>query len=78
MATQRQKVQVGIFLLVCTVLLIGTLIVASGWQREATIPAAAKARLTEALERLVQLAQATGRHEQAAKWRKELEARQQR
>jgi phospholipid/cholesterol/gamma-HCH transport system substrate-binding protein len=38
MATQRQKVQVGIFLLVCSVLLVGTLIVASGWQREATIP----------------------------------------
>jgi tetratricopeptide (TPR) repeat protein len=34
-----------------------------------------KIRLTEALERLVQLYDATGKKDEAAKWRKELEAR---
>lgn len=38
MATPRQKVQVGIFLTVCGLLLMGTLVVLSGWQREKTIP----------------------------------------
>lgn len=38
MATPRQKVQVGIFLTVCSVLLAGTLVVLSGWQRETMIP----------------------------------------
>jgi len=47
-------------------------------QREAAIPAATKARLTEALERLVQLAESTGRPEEAAKWRKELDAQKER
>jgi non-specific serine/threonine protein kinase/serine/threonine-protein kinase len=42
-------------------------------QREARIPPQARIRLTEALERLVQLCQATGSKEQATKWRKELE-----
>jgi serine/threonine protein kinase/tetratricopeptide (TPR) repeat protein len=44
-------------------------------QREATIPVQAKDRLTEALERLVQLYEATGKLEDAARWRKELESR---
>ena len=44
-------------------------------RREATIPPQAKDRLTEALERLVQLSEATGRPDEAAKWRKELETR---
>jgi tetratricopeptide (TPR) repeat protein len=43
-------------------------------QREAKIPAAGKVRLTEALERLVQLYDATGKKDEAAKWRRELEA----
>src|SRR5439155_20309113 len=38
-------------------------------QREAKIPAASKVRVAEALERLVQLYEATGRPEEAAKWR---------
>src|SRR5262249_48247288 len=38
-------------------------------QREATIPPQAKDRVTEALERLVQLYHATGRQDEAAKWR---------
>jgi ABC-type transporter Mla subunit MlaD len=38
MATPRQKAQVGIFLAVCSALLVGTLIVLSGWRKEATIP----------------------------------------
>lgn len=42
-------------------------------QRAATIPGANQARLTEALERLVQLAEATGRPAEAVKWRKELD-----
>jgi hypothetical protein len=44
-------------------------------QREAQIPAASRGRLTEALERLVQLYEAWGKPDEAAKWRKELEAR---
>jgi serine/threonine protein kinase len=40
-------------------------------QREKTIPAQAKVRLTEALQRLVQLYDATGKQDDAAKWRKE-------
>ena len=43
-------------------------------RREKTIPEQAKVRLPEALERLVQLYEATGRPDEAAKWRKELEA----
>jgi hypothetical protein len=38
MATPHQKVQVGIFLTVCTALLIGTLVLLSGVRREKTIP----------------------------------------
>jgi serine/threonine protein kinase/tetratricopeptide (TPR) repeat protein len=44
-------------------------------QREATIPPQAKDRLTEALERLVQLYEATNKPDEAARWRKELENR---
>jgi hypothetical protein len=44
-------------------------------QREKTMPAAAKTRLTEALERLVQLYDATGNAAEAERWRKELAAR---
>ena len=40
--------------------------------REAKIPAQGKIRLTEALERLVQLYEATDKKDDAAKWRKEL------
>jgi serine/threonine protein kinase len=43
-------------------------------QRQAKIPVKEKVRLTEALERLVQLCDATGKKDEAAKWRKELEA----
>ncbi len=43
-------------------------------QREAKIPASAKVRLTEALERLVQLYEAMGKKDDAARWRKELDA----
>ena len=43
-------------------------------QREAKIPAQGKVRLTEALERLVQLSEETGRPGEAAKWRQELTA----
>ena len=42
-------------------------------QREAKIPKEGKVRLTEALERLVQLYEATGKKDEAAKWRKELD-----
>jgi len=42
-------------------------------QREAKIPAATKVRLTEALERLVQLYEAMDKKNDAAKWRKELD-----
>lgn len=38
MATPRQKVQVGIFLTVCSVLLVGILVAVSGWQGEETVP----------------------------------------
>jgi phospholipid/cholesterol/gamma-HCH transport system substrate-binding protein len=38
MATPRQKMQVGIFLSVCLVLLVGILLVLSGVRREETIP----------------------------------------
>jgi tetratricopeptide (TPR) repeat protein len=44
-------------------------------QREAAIPPAGKPRLTEALERLVQLYEETKRPDEAAKWREELEKR---
>ena len=43
-------------------------------QREAKIPPLSKFRLTEALERLVQLDDALEKKDEAAKWRKELEA----
>ena len=42
-------------------------------QREAKIPANSKIRLTEALERLVQLYHAWGKADEAAKWQKELD-----
>jgi predicted Ser/Thr protein kinase len=45
-------------------------------QREAKIPAAGKVRLTEALERLVRLYEATGQKDKIDEWRKELEASQ--
>jgi hypothetical protein len=44
-------------------------------KREATIPTQGKVRLAEALERLIQLYEATGKPDHAAQWRKELEAR---
>jgi tetratricopeptide (TPR) repeat protein len=44
-------------------------------QREKTIPLQAQVRLTEALERLVLLYEATSKPDDAARWRKELEAR---
>jgi len=44
-------------------------------QREAAIPPERKPRLTAALEYLVQLYEATKKPDEAAKWRKELEAR---
>jgi serine/threonine protein kinase/tetratricopeptide (TPR) repeat protein len=43
-------------------------------QREKTIPPQGKARLSEAVERLVQLYEATGKKDEAARWRKEREA----
>jgi tetratricopeptide (TPR) repeat protein len=43
-------------------------------QREAKIPANSKTRVTEALERLVQLYDATGQKDKADEWRKQLEA----
>jgi hypothetical protein len=43
-------------------------------KRAAQIPPHGKVRLTEALERLVQLYEATDRKAEAARWRKELEA----
>ena len=42
--------------------------------REAKIPPQGKPRLTEALERLVQLYDAWGKADQAAEWRAKLEA----
>jgi serine/threonine protein kinase/DNA-binding SARP family transcriptional activator len=44
--------------------------------RDAKIPPPAKVRLTEALQRLVQLYEETNKPEEAAKWRAELEKRQ--
>lgn len=38
MATPRQKVQVGVFLSICGLLLVGTLVVLSGVQREVSVP----------------------------------------
>jgi hypothetical protein len=43
-------------------------------QRELKIPPQGKVRLSEALERLVQLYEATGQMDKAEQWRKELEA----
>ncbi len=43
-------------------------------QREAKIPPPGKVRLTEALERLIQVSEAMDKKDEAAKWRKELEA----
>ena len=43
-------------------------------QREEKIPAVGKARLTEAVERLVHLYDATEQKEKVAEWRKKLEA----
>ena len=43
-------------------------------RREKTIPEQGKARLPEALERLVQLYEAMDKKDEAAKWRKELDA----
>jgi hypothetical protein len=43
-------------------------------KREAKIPAQSKIRLTDALERLVQLYEAMDKKAEAATWRKELEA----
>ena len=43
-------------------------------KQEAKIPPQGKVRLTEAVERLVQLYEATGKKDEAARWRKELEA----
>ena len=40
-------------------------------QREKTIPDQGKARLPEALERLARLDEATGKQDEAAKWRAE-------
>ena len=44
-------------------------------QREAKIPPAGKLRITEALERLAEVDEALEKNDDAAKWRKELEAR---
>ena len=44
-------------------------------QREKTIPPQGQVRITESIERLVQLYEAMGKNDDAAKWRKELEAR---
>ena len=41
-------------------------------QREASIPPPGKIRLTEAIERLVQLYEATGKKDKAAEWRAKL------
>ena len=43
-------------------------------KQQAKIPPQGKIRLVEAVERLVQLYEATGQKDEAAKWRKELEA----
>ena len=47
-------------------------------QRENTIPAQGRARLTEGLERLVQFYEATSKPEEAMKWRQELKELQKR
>jgi hypothetical protein len=44
-------------------------------KREAEIPPQSKARLTEAVERLVQVYEATGQKDEVARWQEELEAR---
>jgi hypothetical protein len=43
-------------------------------QREASNPPQARGRITEALERLVQLYEATGRKDRAAEWQEKLDA----
>jgi tetratricopeptide (TPR) repeat protein/tRNA A-37 threonylcarbamoyl transferase component Bud32 len=43
-------------------------------ERQAKIPPEGRIRLTEALERLIQLSEATGKPDDACRWRKELEA----
>src|SRR5262249_4647838 len=43
-------------------------------EREAKMPAAAKSRLIEALDRLVQVCEAAGKPDEATKWKKELDA----
>jgi hypothetical protein len=43
-------------------------------KQEAQIPPPGKPRLKEAVERLVQLSEETDKKDEAAKWRKELEA----
>jgi len=45
------------------------------FQRESQIPPAARARLAEAMQRLIEHYSAVGNHSDAARWRKELEAR---
>jgi hypothetical protein len=47
---------------------------ASMKEREKTMPPQGQPRLTEAVERLVQLYETTRRKDKAARWRKELEA----
>ena len=42
--------------------------------REKAIPPQGKVRLTEAMERLVQLYEQTGKKDEAARWRKDLES----
>ena len=42
-------------------------------QRETSIPLQAKARIRDAIDRLVQLYDRTGHAEQAAEWKKKLE-----
>lgn len=44
-------------------------------QREKSIPLQARVRMAEAIERLVQLYEATKKPDEAAKWRKQLEER---
>jgi hypothetical protein len=43
-------------------------------KQQAKIPPQGRARLAEAVERLLQLCEATDRNDEAARWRKELEA----
>jgi tetratricopeptide (TPR) repeat protein len=45
-------------------------------KQEAKIPPPARSRLTDAVERLVQLYEATGKKDEAVKWRKKLRARE--